>query len=94
VSLGMKIYKKELYLGAEGAQSAQLCGLNCCEGVFSHSSARCGKPAAGNWATWRPDEWQVSWKRTAGERPTSGKPRTAASQTRCGRTPQAPTKTT
>jgi hypothetical protein len=42
----MKIDKKELNLGAEGAQSAQLCGLNRRRGVFSHSATHCGKRAA------------------------------------------------
>jgi hypothetical protein len=45
----MKIYKKELYLGAEGAQSAQLCGLNHYEGGFSHSPERCCKQDPCHW---------------------------------------------
>src|ERR1700744_4932011 len=46
VSLGMKIDRKELNLGAESAQSTQLCGLNRREGVFSHPAMHCIKAAA------------------------------------------------
>jgi len=61
----MKICKKGLYLGADGAQLAQLCGLICHEGVFSHSSMSCCKPAAAIWRAGgksrRRDESVMQW---------------------------------